>query len=325
MTYISFNNNKSAAASFAAEEYLLKNPLFQDEYFMFWNTVPTLMIGRFQNTIEEINLDFAKHKKMDVIRRNSGGGTIYTDENTWQFSFITWKENNQVKDFREFTKPVIQALENLGVAATFSGRNDLLLGDKKFSGNAQFSYKNRFLHHGSILFNAHIEDLVKSISPDNQKIISKGIKSVKERVVNLKKFLKNSQMTTKDFKNEMLKFLKKDMPILEFSEKDMQEILKIQEKKFNTWDWNFGKSPEFSISKSQKFTGGKVEVLLNVKNGFIIDCRFNGDFFFNGDIDKFQQKFIGLKYNANDVAAVLHHSENYFQSIDVDKILELFC
>jgi lipoate-protein ligase A len=292
---------------------------------MFWNTVPTLMIGRFQNTVEEINIDFAKRKNMDIIRRNSGGGTIYTDENTWQFSFITWKKNNQVKDFREFTKPVIQALGNLGIKTTFSGRNDILLNDKKISGNAQFSYKNRFLHHGSILFDANIENLVRALNPDDQKIISKGIKSIKERVVNLRNFLKNPQMTSSEFRDEMLKNLKKDMHVLEFEIDDLLEIEQINKNKFNTWDWNFGKSPEFSTSKSKKFVGGRVDISLNIKNGLIANCKFTGDFFFNDDIDEFQQKFVGIKYSRNDIYDILKKSEFFFQNISIDEILELFC
>ena len=326
MKYIEFENYLDASYSFALEEYIMKNAEFKDEYFLFWNTKPTLMIGRFQNTIEEINMDFAKSENMDIIRRNSGGGTIYTDENCWQFSFITWKDGNKVKNFRDFTKPIIDALQKLGINSWFSGRNDLMLGEKKFSGNAQFSYKNRFLHHGSILFNANLENLVKAISPSNEKIISKGIKSIKERVVNLKDFLNDKNINTFTFRDRMLEILKQNMEIINLSEKNKEEVKNIEKNKFLTWDWNFGLSPDFNYSKSLRFAGGKVDINLNVSKGYIKDCKIFGDFFFNGDIKDLENNIINCKYEKNELLNLFNsfNIENYFYQIKCDELIECF-
>jgi lipoate-protein ligase A len=200
MKYIEFDNQLKASYSFALEEYLMSQSKFLDEYFMFWRTSPTLMIGRFQNTIEEINVEFAKENGTKVVRRNSGGGAIYTDENCWQFSFITWKEFGKVKNFCYFARPVIAALKELGVNVVFSGRNDLLLNDKKISGNAQFNIGNRFLHHGTILFDVNVDNMIKSLVVGDEKIISKGIKSVRERVTNIKQSLYDSNITSEEFR-----------------------------------------------------------------------------------------------------------------------------
>jgi len=292
--------------AFAVEEYIMKNPTFEDEYFMFWRTRPTLMIGRFQNTIQEINSQFAKENKIDVIRRNSGGGTVYTDPNCWQFSFITWKKAGQVKDFRDFTKPVVEALHKLGVNAEFSGRNDLLCDGKKFSGNAQFGMKDRFLHHGTILFDTNLENLVRSLNVTDEKIISKGIQSVRERVTNVRPHL-IIDLSSMDFRDKMISMLKADMKQIVLSENDLAEIEKIEIGKFLTWEWNYGNSPAFNITKSNRFDGGKIEVQLDVKNGIVETCSIFGDFFCNGDISVIQNSVIGCRYEINEIRTALEN------------------
>jgi lipoate-protein ligase A len=296
MKYIEFDNQLKASYSFGLEEYIMTQPKFKDEYFIFWRTLPTLMIGRFQNTIEEINAKYAEENKINVIRRNSGGGTIYTDENCWQFSFITWKEYGKVKDFRLFTKPILDALKKLGIDAVFSGRNDLLFGDKKFSGNAQFSIGNRFLHHGAILFDTNIDNMVKALLVGDDKIISKGIKSVRERVINIKQYLSNPNITSEEFKEKMISIVGNEMETIAIDEEDLMEIKKIENEKFLDWNWNYGKSPEFNITKTTETQGGKFIVNLDVRNGVITNCKLNGDFFFTGDIIDFEKNLIGCKY-----------------------------
>ena len=323
MKYINFDNFNRASYSFAVEEYIINSMDFSDEYFLFWRTLPTVMVGRFQNTVEEINLKFVQENNIEIIRRNSGGGTIFTDENCWQFSFITWKENDKKKDFRNFTQPIIGTLEKLGIKTEFSGRNDLMFNGKKFSGNAQFSFKNRFLHHGSMLFDVNIENLVKSINPSDEKIISKGIKSVKERVINLKQYLSDNQMDSIGFRNALINILCENMETVLLSENDLKSINKIEQEKFLTWDWNFGKSPDFNFNKSKRFDGGKVEILLFVNKGYIKDIKINGDFFFSGNIIDFQNEIIGCKYEKTELFNLFSNLniEKYFYNIKIEELL----
>jgi lipoate-protein ligase A len=295
MKHIIFDNQLKASHSFALEEYIMVQPKFDDEYFMFWRTTPTIMIGRFQNTIQEINTKFVEANKIDVIRRNSGGGAIYTDENCWQFSFITWKEKGKVKDFRAFTKPVISALESLGVNAEFSGRNDLMLCGKKFSGNAQFCMGDRFLHHGAILFDTNIDNMVNALVIGDDKIISKGIQSVRERVVNIKCAIKDKNMSSEGFRDSIIGIIGNEMDTISIAAEDLIGIKKV-ERKFNSWNWNYGKSPDFNIIKTTQTRGGKFIINLYVRNGIITNCKLNGDFFYTANIEDFQQMFIGCRY-----------------------------
>lgn len=304
MKYIELDNHLRSSLAFATEEYIMKNTDLEDEYFMFWRTKPTLMIGRFQNTIQEINQQFVRENDFDVIRRNSGGGTVYTDPDCWQFSFITWKNSGKVKDFRDFTKPVIDALKNLGIPAEFHGRNDLHCSGKKFSGNAQFGMKERFLHHGTILFDTNLENLVRSLNVADEKIISKGIQSVRERVTNIRPFLSNDMDSIK-FRDSMITLLRADMEQVALTADDMREIDIIENEKFLTWEWNYGNSPKFNITKSNRFDGGKVEVQLNVENGIIKTCSIFGDFFCNGDISVIEESVIGCKYEKHTISNAL--------------------
>ena len=326
MKYIEFDNQLKATYSFALEEYIMTQAKFADEYFMFWRTKPTVMIGRFQNTIEEINVKFIKENEIDVVRRNSGGGTIYTDENTWQFSFITWKEYGKVKNFRSFTQPIIEALKELGINVVFSGRNDLMFNGKKISGNAQFSIGNRFLHHGSILFDTNIENMVNSLLVSDEKIVSKGIKSVKERVTNIRQSLNNSDISSEEFKEKMLAIIGKKMETIDICNADLIEIKKIESKKFLSWDWNYGKSPEFNITKTTQTQGGKFVVNLDVKNGIIANCKLNGDFFFTGDIMAFERIFIGCKYEETAMSNKILTENNVgsFDSISNTDLINCF-
>jgi lipoate-protein ligase A len=304
----------------------MNNLDFTDEYFLFWRTKPTLMIGRFQNTIQEINKNFVENNNIDVVRRNSGGGAIYTDEDCWQFSFITWKEKGKIKDFKSFTKPVIDALAKLGIAAEFSGRNDLMLNGKKFSGNAQFGIKDRFLHHGTILFNTNLDNLIKSLNVGDDKVVSKGIKSVRERVTNIKPFLKNPNISSLEFKNTMIALLKSDIKQITISNEEIKEIEKIEKGKFLAWDWNYGISPEFNITKSKKFDGGKVEIMLDVKDGIIQSCKISGDFFLNGNIKELEKSVIDCRYEKSDILNVLNsiYKSNYIYNISLDDLLSCF-
>ncbi len=324
MKYIEFDNQLKASYSFALEEFIITDEQnnFDDDYLFIWNTNPTLMIGRFQNPIEEVNYAYATANRIPIVRRNSGGGTIYTDENCWQFSFITKRNKQNINNFQIFTKPILYILEKLGLTCSFSGRNDLLLNERKFSGNAQFNLGSRCLHHGSILFDADLDKMNEALRVCTNKIFSKSVKSVKERVINIKPFLNNPDMTSEEFKNEMLNIITKNMETISISKKHIPIIKKIEQTKFSTWEWNYGKSPEFDITKRTTTIGGTIVVNLNVKDGLIIDCKVNGDFFFNGDIDDFTNSLVGCKYEKTAIHSQILET-NYADSFHLVSVAEL--
>lgn len=327
MIYIK-QDSTDANFNFALEKYAMYELNQGDEFFMFWRTQPTLMIGCYQNPYQEINMDYAKRNNVNIVRRITGGGTIYTDMNGWQFSFIVkGQSKGEAKkvEFEKYTKPIIDALKSLDVDAYRSGRNDLLIDNKKFSGNAQFHDKSVSLHHGSLLFDTDIEAMVRALNVDDEKIISKGIKSVKGRVTNINDHLEN-KIDSAAFKDVMIKYLTKDMDEYILTDDDIKRINEIKENQFDTWEWNIGKSPKFNITKGNRFAGGKVTVCVYVEKGTIHDVEFYGDFFAQKDIRELKHALLGCEYKPEVIEDRLEavRAEEYFYKITREELLSLF-
>lgn len=325
MIYVE-NSSNNPYFNFALEYYLLhEKDLGDDNIFMFWRTEPTLMVGKFQNTIEEINQKYVEEKNINVVRRITGGGTIYTDMDGWQYSFITKNYKGGGIDFKTFTQPIIEALEEQGISAVLNGRNDLQIDGKKFSGNAQYIKGSTKLHHGSILFNTNVEEMVRSITVAEDKIISKGIKSVRDRVTNIYDHLEDKNIDSLMFRDIMLEsLLKNTNSTYKLTDKDIERINEIAKDKFESWDWNYGASPKFNITKSSRYKGGKVEFKINVNKGMIENCSINGDFFGEGEIEDVTNALCGCKYNKEDIRHVLNNIDvhKYFYKISCDEIID---
>lgn len=323
MVYINCSST-DANFNFALEKYCMYELDIGDAYFLFWRTEPTLMIGKFQNALQEINMTYVKENNVNVVRRITGGGTIYTDMNGWQFSFITRQPQGKNIDFAYFTKPIIDALASMKVEAELSGRNDLLIDGRKFSGNAQFKAKDVNLHHGSILFNTNIENMVKALTVADDKLIAKGIKSVRSRVTNVAEHL-SEDLTSEGFRDRMLAFLTADMTTYELTDKDMERINAIKADQFDTWEWNYGKTPKFNVTKEHRYAGGKLSVCSFVEKGVIKDIEFYGDFFEQKDLKTLKGCLIGCRYEKEAIGTVLKENEgdSYIFRISSDEILDL--
>lgn len=321
MTYIKCDS-ENANFNFALEKYAMDELDLSDGYFMFWRTTPTLMVGRYQNTLAEINMPFAKTNNINIVRRITGGGTIYTDPNGWQFSFIVKNRGTQQIDFDSFTKPILDALHTLGVPAQASGRNDLVIDGKKFSGNAQYNRKNLTLHHGSLLFNTDLENLVRALNPDDEKLVAKGIQSVRQRVTNIAEHMQN-KITALEFRDVMLRFLLNGMETYELNSADIKRVDEIKQTQFDTWAWNFGNNPKFNISKEKRFAGGKLSVQTYVENGKIADMHLFGDFFAKEGLDTLLSKLRGCLYKEDDIKRMLveNDAESYFYNITLEELL----
>lgn len=288
----------------AVEEYILK---YKDtDCFILWRNRRSILIGKNQNTLREINLEYVKEKGIDVVRRVSGGGTVFCDLGNLNFTFITKKDSDFV-DFKGFTKPIINALKKLGVDAEFNGRNDLTVEGKKFCGNAQYSYKNKVLHHGTLLFDADLSDLVKALKSNPIKFKDKAIKSVSNRVTNIRKYL-NKDMNVEEFKNSLIKLVMEEFNCKEFYElnkEEMEKINKISEEKFSTWQWTYGNSPKFQFFNEDKFKCGVVQISLSVKDGNISNIKVNGDFFGMREISQLENMLLGKKYDEDNIKQVI--------------------
>ncbi len=321
MIYIKCGS-ENANFNFALEKYAMDELDVSDGYFMFWRTTPTLMTGRYQNTLAEINMPFAKTNNINIVRRITGGGTIYTDPNGWQFSFIVKNRGTRQIDFDTFTKPILDALRHLGVPAQASGRNDLVVDGKKISGNAQYNRKDLTLHHGSLLFDTNLEHLVRALTPDDEKLVAKGIQSVRQRVTNISDYMEN-KITALEFRDVILSFLIDGMETYELSSKDTEKVNQIKQAQFDTWAWNFGSNPRFNISKENRFAGGKLSVQTCVENGRIADINLFGDFFAKEGLDMLLSALKGCPYKEDAVKKTLedNDAENYFYNITLEELL----
>ncbi|AUM95525.1 lipoate--protein ligase [Clostridium botulinum] len=315
--------NKSTNPFFnlALEEYLLKNVDIKEDYFILWQNEPTIVIGKHQNTLKEINMNFVQNNNINVVRRNSGGGAVYHDLGNINFTFITKYDEKHLLDFKTFTNPVVYSLGKLNVKAELSGRNDILIDGRKISGNSQHIYKDRFLHHGTLLFNSELENLVKALNVDNDKILSKGIESIKSRVTNIKEHVKED-IFMEEFKEILIENIfiwnKSSLKEYNLTSDHINEIEKLMKEKYMTWQWNYGESPEFNYRNSKRFQGGKLEVLLNIVEGHINECKIYGDFLGVMDVSEIEKKIIGVKYGEE-------YIEEFLKEIDINKYFGTIC
>ncbi|MFD2443124.1 lipoate--protein ligase [Bacillus sp. CGMCC 1.16607] len=282
----------------AIEEYALKNLDINETYLLFYINEPSIIIGKNQNSIEEINTDYVEKNGIHVVRRLSGGGAVYHDLGNLNFSFITKDDGESFHNFRKFTEPVIAALKNLGVNAELSGRNDILAEGRKISGNAQFSTRGRMFSHGTLLFDSEIEHVVSALNVKKDKIESKGIKSIRSRVANISEFL-SEKIDIQEFRSQLLKnifFESNDIPEYVLTEEDWKKIHELSKERYQNWDWNYGKSPKFNLQHSHRFPVGQIDVRLEVNKGVIENCKIYGDFFGVGDVNEIETLLKGIKY-----------------------------
>lgn len=294
--------------NFAVEYYFASQKILDETVFLFWRTTPTLMVGKYQNVAEEINLPYAKKQGIVISRRFSGGGTIYTDLGGWQFSFIKQKSAREI-EFREYISPVIDALKSIGVPACFNGRNDLTIEGKKFSGNAQYRLGDSVIHHGSLLFSTDIEQMVASTTVDDYKIISKSIKSVRDRVTNISDHLKE-HIAPEEFKKLMVgRIMRGRDKTYELTENDRAEIKRIRDEKLASWDYIYGRNPKFNIERTGRFAGGKIQFKLDVKKGLIDSAAVFGDFFSTLSEKEICDALSGCRYDRESVVKRLRERD----------------
>lgn len=328
MLFINNQNNHDPALNLALEEYALRNLPMDHTYLLFYINKPSIIIGKNQNTIEEINEEFVEQNNIQVVRRLSGGGAVYHDLGNLNFSFITKDDGDSFHNFAKFTQPVIDALRSLGVDAALTGRNDIQVGDRKISGNAQFSTRGRMFSHGTLMFDLNLDDVANALKVKPMKIESKGTKSVRSRVANIREFLKED-MTIEQFRDTLLRHLfncePDEVPEYELTEKDWEEVHRIADSRYRQWDWNYGKSPKFNIQNAYKFPSGIIDVRLEVMNGILENIKIYGDFFGVGEISELEDKLRGTRYEMNAVSEVLREVDlnHYFGKLTPEQFLAL--
>ncbi|PKP51953.1 MAG: lipoate--protein ligase [Bacteroidetes bacterium HGW-Bacteroidetes-1] len=258
----------------AAEEYIVKH--VQDEIFMVWKNPDCIVIGKHQNAIAEINPDFVQRHNLPVIRRISGGGTVFHGSGNINYSFITNTKNDPNKiNFRKYTQPIIDYLLLLGVEASFTGKSNLTINGSKFSGNAAHLFKNRILHHGTLLFDADLEKIRNAIAVRPDAYYSKAIVSNRSEVCNIRPFLAHD-MTLDDFEDGFRQYVKKYFTIeqsRDLSAEEMDAISILARDKYQTWHWNFGYSPDYDLKRKLTIDGLQADIFVHVSKGFIVEVH----------------------------------------------------
>lgn len=325
MRYVE-NLSNDPCYNLAFEECLFRKAERENRAFAsLWINGPSIIIGRFQNARGEVNQAEAESRNILVVRRITGGGAVYHDFGNLNYTFIIPRSEETRLDFADFAEPIVAALHSLGVEAQVSGRNDILSRENggKISGTAQHASKAAILHHGTILFDADLDAMQKVLNADPSKFQSKGCASIRARVTNIRSLMA-SPPSIGEFRQKIREYL--NIPDEAAAPQELEEAEKLARQKYRTWEWNWGESPDFTERRESRFPWGKMEAMLDVREGVIQTCRIFGDYFGEG-ADAVEAALQGVPYRGNamrDALRVLPLAR-YFAGARPDEVLSFFC
>ena len=309
----------------AFDEFCLENLPIDEPVFYLWQNRPAVIIGLNQEVNTEVNLDYLKENDIALVRRVTGGGAVYHDLGNLNYTIVGRSEDLE-RDYPEYASLMMKALQTLGIPATLSGRNDILVGGKKVSGFAKRVCKNRLMVHGTLMYDVDLDKLTQVLNPSATKLQSKGIASVRSRVANLREYLPDIA-DIQAFSQRLEEILSCNYKDAEYklSEDDLAHIQKLTDEKFATWEWNYGHSPKATLTHSARLACGTVEVHLTLKENRIASCRFGGDFLGNLPTSEIEKALQGVVYEADTIRECLSKMplEQYFDGIVTDELIEL--
>ena len=331
MLYVDNTGVTDAHLNLALEEHVLRNRMGDDDLLLFYVNAPAIIIGRNQNTIEEIDSDVVAARGIRVVRRVSGGGAVYHDLGNLNFSFMTRDVHNRFNRYDRFNGPVVDVLRALGVPAEIGGRNDILAGGRKISGNAQFATPDRMLSHGTLLLDSNLDDVTAALRPKPGKVESKGVKSIRSRVANISEFLA-APVTVDELRERILEriFGTRDralIPTLTLDDSDWTAARELMGRKYGTAAWNYGQNPASNIQRDHRFAGGEIDVRLNVQEGRITGIRIFGDFMGRRDVDELEARLLGALYEREAMMTAWADVDvaEYFTGISRDEVMSVLC
>ena len=309
----------------AFDEYCLESLPIDEPVFFLWQNRPAVIVGYNQEVNTEVNLDYLKEKGIDLVRRVTGGGAVYHDLENLNYTIVGRSEDLE-RDYPEYAALMMKALQALGVPATLSGRNDILVEGKKVSGFAKRVCKDRLMVHGTLMYNVDVDVLTHVLNPSTTKLQSKGIASVRSRVTNLCNYLPELS-DIQAFKNRLEEILSNNYLDAEYklSEADLAHIQRLTDEKFATWEWNYGRSPKATLVHSARLACGTVEIHLTLAENRIASCRFGGDFLGNLPASDVEKALTGIPYEINEIRKCLSKLEisRYFDRVSADDLLEM--
>ncbi len=319
-----FSPSNYAPFNIAMEEYILSN--IDEDCFLLYINSPCIIVGRFQNTLAEINHDWVVEHNIPVVRRLTGGGTVFHDLGNLNFSFIMKGMAESSEGFARYTAPVLDVLNDLGVPAILQGRNDLTINGLKFSGNAKLVADGKTLQHGTILFSSHVENLVAALKVNPLKFTDKAVKSVRARVTNVTDHMKYPMklMEFIPLVRAKVRSMYPECRDYYLTDADKAAIQALVESKYDTWDWNFGKSPQYTLAQAARTAVGTIEFYLNVEGGFITNLKIYGDFFCHKDLGELEQAFSGIRHTLEDVKStfIKANYQDYLGNTELDEVLK---
>lgn len=311
----------------ALEEYAVRNLDLEDSaYLLFYVNRPSIIIGKNQNTLEEINHRYVEAEGIHVVRRISGGGAVYHDLGNLNFSFIRKMARGALLNFEKFTEPVVRVLRELGVPAELTGRNDIVADGRKVSGNAQFTTALRMFSHGTLLFASELERVQEALTVKIGKIESKGLKSVRSRVANVSEFL-DAPMPLEEFRERLLRgiFGTSAAPVRQLTDEEWEAVHALADSKYRQWDWNYGESPDFNLQKVHRFPIGEIDCRLDVHNGHIRGLKVYGDFLGLGEISELERALTGAPYSRQGLQQAIEplDLDHYFGGLSHAELIDL--
>ena len=310
----------------AMEEFCLRNLPPNRSYFIVYVNQPSVIIGRHQNILEEVDLCFAEHAKLQVVRRISGGGAVYHDLGNLNFCFIHRHNRWSLSNLRQTINPIQAVLAEMGVRAEFNHKNDLFIADRKISGNAQFSNTRRILVHGTLLFDSNLDYLKQALNAQTDHITSMARKSVPSGVTNILPFLITS-FDLKEFRRRILETVAGQnggMQTVRLEENQWQKIRRLSEEKYRTWGWNYGKAPVFRINRRGDGPLDRLGYSIDVENGCITAIRFEQEGTRANDISRIENGLLGTPFRREAITARLYQLElNVFGgALSVDQLTD---
>ncbi len=311
----------------ALEQYVFDRMPRGESYLMLWQNRPAVIIGKYQNALEELHTGYVRKHGIQVTRRLSGGGAVYHDLGSINYTYIVDGTLDGSMDLAAFCRPLLETLQGLGIHAELTGRNDISIEGKKVSGNAQYSREGRIMHHGTILYDSDLSMLNEVLRVPADKIVSKGIKSVRSRVANIREYLE-CPLSVQEFWSILRERMcgGRAKKTYDWTRTDLEEVDKIRRERYGTWEWNWGNSPACTIRKERRIEGcGGIQVYLDIQNGRISDCEFYGDFFGEGPSKEFLQALEGcpLSFDGLEQALLPVDVSQCFYHLSREQLIEL--